>query len=311
MRVGLGSDKPVEGDSGGHGHVQRVDRGSRWRRGHPNTDGAIRCGQGLWRQAGAFRTQQESAPGRWVGGDGLKVGRIEPRGQSKHLPTGFAEAGQFLGPTNKAAERHSQDVPHRNPKGLAVERIGTTWAKEDRAPGAAEARRVSENGTEVVVVDEVFEDKDRAGTGEQVVERERFRPAPEGEYAAVHVEPDDAVEEGLRRGVDRRVGGEAVQVGGEGVAAVFGEEDRGGGEGRVDQPSDHEFALGHEEGGEGTVGGGGVGRRAMGELGIAHARVRGEAGVGEGGDRGRLQMGKEPRRNREGIEGSGRTTLSA
>tara|TARA_R110000868_G_scaffold119469_3_gene317099 strand:- start:4048 stop:4581 length:534 start_codon:yes stop_codon:yes gene_type:complete len=123
-------------------------------------------------------------------------------------------------------EGDGEGVSHRDSEGLAVEGIATARGEEDGDPGATEGGDGAEDGSEVVVVGEVFEDDEGAGGLEEVCEWRVWDSMAGGEESSVDGVSGDLVEDGAGGGVDRdglRNGCEEVGVG---FDFGFGDEDR-------------------------------------------------------------------------------------
>src|SRR5690606_8819520 len=138
---------------------------------------------------------------------------------------------------------------------------------------AGEGGEVAEDGADVVVVGEVFEDDDDGRVAEEAGEVGAGGADAEGEDAAVDVEPDDRVHERLVDKVDGGVGWEGVDGVLHGLEARVGEQDGAGGVRGRDEASEDEFPFGDEEAA------GGVEAGAL-EFGVTDPEVVGDAGVG-------------------------------
>jgi hypothetical protein len=153
---------------------------------------------------------------------------------------------QGVGPRCERGEGDAEGVADGDADGLAVEGVAAARGEEDGGAGRGQRGDGAEDAADVVGVGEVFEDDGSGGVAEQFRGIGGWQSASEGEHTAVHVEADDAVEDGLRSEVDGGIDGEVFEGVAEGLEAMLGEEDRFGGETRADEFTNDQGALGDE-----------------------------------------------------------------
>ena len=147
-----------------------------------------------------------------------------------------------------------EGVSHGDAEGFSVEGIAAFGGEEDGDILATEGGDGAEDGAEVVVVGEVFEDDEGAGGFEEVVEFGLFTfgglggAVACGEEASVDGVAGDLVEDWAGGGVDGYIFGDFCEEVGVFLCFGFVDEDGVEGVGGVDVVLEDEGTLGDEEG---------------------------------------------------------------
>ncbi len=122
-------------------------------------------------------------------------------------------------------EWDGEGVSHRDSEGLAVQRIAAARGEEDGDSCATEGGDGAEDGSEVVVVGEIFEDDEGASGVEEVAEGGVLDAMSGGEESTMDGVACDLVEDWASGGVDRDGFGDGFEELGVGLGFGFVDED--------------------------------------------------------------------------------------
>jgi hypothetical protein len=157
------------------------------------------------------------------------------------------EGGDPVGLVLDLGEGDGEGVSHGDAERLSIEGVAAARREDDWNIGPRECGGGAEDGSEVVVVGEVFEDDEGAGGLEEVVELGLIDAVSGGEESSVDGVSGDLVEGMSGSGVDGDFFGDPAQE--FGVRLEFGFVDEDGVEWitRVDVVLENEGAFGDEE----------------------------------------------------------------
>ncbi len=169
--------------------------------GHGDADLGVGGAQGLGGQARPLGAEHQGDPVHAVPGGLVQRRRPLAGGQGEEPEAGRADRGESVEPGVQAGVGHGEDRAHGDLHAAAVERVGAVRGEQDGVH--AERRGRPEDGTDVGVVVDRFQDRHPAGRAQHVGRRGQG-PAPHGgEGAAVHVVAGDLLGQAGADHVDR------------------------------------------------------------------------------------------------------------
>jgi len=134
---------------------------------------------------------------------------------------GWDPIGLFL----DLGEWDGEGVSHRDSEGFAVQRIAAARGEKDGDSCAAEGGDGAEDGSEVVVVGEIFEDDEGASGVEEFAERGLVDAMSGCKESTMDGVACDLVEDWANGGVDRDGFGDGLEEFGVGMGFGFVDED--------------------------------------------------------------------------------------
>jgi len=208
----------------------------------------------------AFGAEYEGVFGVWglILGEGVDVDGVALGGEGEGLEAGGfdgCEGWEPVGLVLDLEEGDGEGVSHGDAEGFSVEGVAAFWAEDDGdglgTGCATECGGGAEDGAEVVVIGEVFEDDEGSCGLKEGVDVRFFTLGGSmacGEEASVDGVAGDLVEDWSWSGVDGDLIGDLVEEGG--VGFCFGLVDEDGVEfvGGVEVVLEDEGAFGDEEG---------------------------------------------------------------